>query len=256
MVACNETRSDTGLVRATQALRERVLSGLFAAEMRLPEESVAGELGVSRTIARLAMSALESEGLLSHSPRRGYRVRGFTIEEVIDAISVRGELEAMAARLVAERGASDALLDRLETLNARSRSLLEAPGFGLDARAEWARWNREFHLALVEGCGNVALAESHAHVTRVPMAAPEVMVFRTDDSEMSRRQLRRSHGDHEEVLEAIRSRRGTRAAEIMRAHAERSAFHKRRNYTDLREEASIVGGAGLALLVTAHRQGG
>ncbi|MCC6006446.1 MAG: GntR family transcriptional regulator, partial [Rhodobacteraceae bacterium] len=203
----------------------------------------------SRTIARLAMSALERDGLLAHSPRRGYRVRGFTITEVADAIAVRGELEAMAARLVAERGPSDAFLERLETLTARSAALLGAPGFGLEARAEWARWNRDFHVALVEGCGNTALREGHAHVSRVPLAAPEVMVFRTDDNEMSRRQLRRAHGDHEELIAALRDRRGTRAAEIMRAHAERSAFHKRRNYSDLREQARIVGGTGLALVV-------
>ena len=97
----------TGVDRATQALRELVLAGRFPPDEKVPEEVVARELDVSRTLARLAMGALEREGLLHREPRRGSRVRGFSIDDMTGAIEVRGELEAMAARFVAERGLAD-----------------------------------------------------------------------------------------------------------------------------------------------------
>src|SRR3954470_20452153 len=96
--------AESQLERATEALRDLVLRGTFRTEVKLPEARVAELLGVSRTPARLGMAALERDGLLVRLPRRGFRVRSFSLDEVVAAIEVRGELEAVAARLVAEKG--------------------------------------------------------------------------------------------------------------------------------------------------------
>ena len=53
---------------------------------------------------RAALVTLEQEGLVQANETGKYLVRQFTAQEVIDAISVRGHLEGMAARLVAEHG--------------------------------------------------------------------------------------------------------------------------------------------------------
>src|SRR5438128_1819692 len=90
--------------RATEALRTLVLGGAFPLDVKLPEARAAELIGVSRTPARLAMAALERDGLLVRLPRRGFRVRSFSLDEVVEAILVRGELEAIAARTIAERG--------------------------------------------------------------------------------------------------------------------------------------------------------
>ena len=84
--------AETQLERATEHLRDLVLRGTFPADLKLPETKVAELLGVSRTPARLAMAALEQDGLLVRLPRRGFRVRNFSLDEVVEAIEVRGEL--------------------------------------------------------------------------------------------------------------------------------------------------------------------
>ena len=57
---------------------------------------------------RAALVTLEQECLVKTNETGGYLVRQFTPGEVADAIAVRGHLEGMAARLVAEHGVAGA----------------------------------------------------------------------------------------------------------------------------------------------------
>jgi twitching motility two-component system response regulator PilH len=56
-------------------LRRWLAEGRYAAGSRLAEETVAQDLGVSRTPVRLAFRTLAQEGLLESAGKRGYVVR-------------------------------------------------------------------------------------------------------------------------------------------------------------------------------------
>ena len=88
--------------RVLVQLRDLILKGEFAPGERLAEIPIAQKLGASRTPVRLAFSSLEQEGLVEPSPTGGYLIKRFTSQEIADAIAVRGHLEGMAARLIAE----------------------------------------------------------------------------------------------------------------------------------------------------------
>jgi len=90
-------------------LREKILAGELAPGQRLVEAQLAQWLGVSRTPLRYALSVLASEALLERSGARGFVVRRFSVRDVLNAIDVRGVLEGLAARMVAENGVSAAL---------------------------------------------------------------------------------------------------------------------------------------------------
>src|SRR5437764_9035294 len=104
-------------MRALLRLRELLLSGEFAPGARMSELPLVERLGVSRTPLRLALSALEHEGLLRVLPGGGYAVREFTRADIDDAIELRGVLEGTAARFAAERGVSRRELRALRTIN-------------------------------------------------------------------------------------------------------------------------------------------
>src|SRR6187431_2874937 len=89
--------------RALVLLREMILRGDFQPGERLSELSLVARLSISRTPIRLALESLAHEGLLESSASGGFVARAFTIEDVWDAIEVRGVLEGTAARLAAER---------------------------------------------------------------------------------------------------------------------------------------------------------
>lgn len=240
--------ASTNLDHATQRLRELVLSGAFPPDRKLGEEAVARALKLSRTPARIAMATLEREGLLVRTPRRGYRVRSFTLDEVADAIDVRGELEGMAARLLAERGLDAAIAARLEAALAWSEAIVERGALDVADRLAWSQSNLDFHSALIDGSGNTALRAAFEQVIRIPLASPRAIIFAVATTDRSRSQLRRAHEDHMRVVEAIRARRGSRAAEIMRDHALRSSDNKRRNFHSIGSEALLVGQSGTALV--------
>jgi GntR family transcriptional regulator of vanillate catabolism len=126
----DEAAAETRLERVTEALRDLILRGTFPVDEKLPETRVAELLGVSRTPARLAMAVLEQDGLLVRLPRRGFRVKRFSLDEVVEAIEVRGEVEAIAARLVAERGLQAEHRARLEACIGRAEIILRSGATG------------------------------------------------------------------------------------------------------------------------------
>src|SRR5437868_15398765 len=107
----------TQIMSAVLRLRELILSGDFAPGARVSELPLVELLGVSRTPLRLALAALEHEGLLRGLPGGGYVVREFTQADISDAIELRGVLEGTAARFAAERGATARDLRALRTIN-------------------------------------------------------------------------------------------------------------------------------------------
>src|SRR5262249_19611471 len=104
----------THQARVIVQLRELILRGELAPGERVGEAALAERLGVSRTAIRQALALLAQEGLLQAADTRGYFVRSFSAQEVLDAIDVRGVLEGLAARVVAERGAPRGLVRQLE----------------------------------------------------------------------------------------------------------------------------------------------
>jgi GntR family transcriptional regulator of vanillate catabolism len=96
------------------ALRQRIVDGRYPPGTRLAEIPVADALGVSRTPVRLAFRTLEQEGLLEKIGKRGLVVRAFTQADVLCAIEVRGALEGLAARRLAEAGITPGLLATLQ----------------------------------------------------------------------------------------------------------------------------------------------
>ena len=235
------------LNEVTQRLRESLLAGDFTPGEKLREIAVAERLGVSRTLARLAMSTLEQEGLLVRMPHRGVTVRAFTVDEVTDAILVRGQLEGMAARLAAERGLSDQNDERMQAALKEAETILEKPELRIGDRTRWIDLNQAFHQALIEAADNQPLAETIRQVSLIPLAAANAIIFNHYDRGKGKGQIAAAHEDHQRVLHAIRNREGMRAESIMREHAHKSADNKRQNVADLKRDKPD-GLPGLALV--------
>jgi GntR family transcriptional regulator of vanillate catabolism len=219
----------THLDQITQSLRERILSGAYASNDRLAETALAESLGGSRTLIRLALSVLEQESLVRREPNRGFRVRGYSLDEVTDAIAVRGELEAMAARLAAESGLEPGTAQSLRIVVEEMDGIL-AQGFeSLLSRTRWIELNGLFHRDIIAASGNAAIAEAVAQLSRRPLVSSHAIVFDQTDPARSKVQIKIAHDDHHAILDAIVNRQGDRAAARMREHALGSGRNKRAN---------------------------
>ena len=70
---------------------------------KIPQEKLAGDLGISRTPLVSALKFLEHEKLVEAKPRRGYFVRLFTMEEMVSIFEIREVLEGLSARRAAQQ---------------------------------------------------------------------------------------------------------------------------------------------------------
>jgi len=220
----------TQIERVVTELRRRILSGELPPGERILELQYAPELGVSRTPLRLALVELEKQGLLEQVGKRGFQVRSVTLDDIAQAIDVRGVLEGYAARIVAELGLSRSLEQALTDCVHEGRSVLV---WASERRRpldipRWAAMNARFHAALVEAASNDALRSALGHVTKSPLAAAGVLGISGVSPTLEIAFLERAQADHEDILHAILGREGARAEALMREHARRSRDNKRK----------------------------
>jgi len=219
-------------------LRDMIVAGELRPGERVIELQFAAQLGVSRTPLRIALGELEKEGLLERLPSRGFRVRAYSVDDIADAVEVRGVLEGMAVRLVAERGASGEVLRSLTEAVAQGHALLKPamgnPGVRVDGHA-WSEINRRFHGILVEAASNRALTSALEQNNKTPLSGPAALTLPKIPSVIETAFLLRAQADHEDLLQAIVKREVTRAENLMREHAYRSRDNKRLLLARIRE---------------------
>lgn len=220
------------------ALRDQVLEGTLAPGKRLHEEALAQSLGVSRTPIRDALRILASEELLIYSPNRGYVVRRFWDQDVLDAYDVRGTLEGMACRLVAEQALTGQARERLRQILDESGHVVNGPDWGPEQQAAWRRLNTAFHFTLVELSGNQLLVATTRQMRRIPgiydrRLEPQNDFFQTI---YTRERRQHSHAEHLEIYDALVRRQSSRAEHLMREHVYRNREALRGRLPALAEE--------------------
>lgn len=206
-------------VRAQLRLREMILDGHLPAGERVSEPAVAELTGISRTPIRAALQHLQQEGLLEPIRSGGFRVRAFSIDEIRDAIEIRGTLEGLAARLAAERGVSDADLQAMNECVDRIDAILDAGELD-EARFEaYVDTNARFHDLLAAACRSEVVQRQVLRGNALPFASPSGFIRVQAAAPDALRTLQTANTQHRAVVDAIARREGARAEALMREHA-------------------------------------
>jgi GntR family transcriptional regulator of vanillate catabolism len=195
-----------------------ILRGELAPGERLAEVGLAERLGVSRTPIRQALPALAREGLLAAAGRRGYVVRSFSPQDVLDAIETRGLLEGLAARRIAERGAAPELINSLKECLSEGDAILARRRFESADEQRYGEMNGRFHALIVEGAGSRIVADALARNDHVPFASARAVAFSRDLTELVPI-LNYAHRQHHVIVQALENREAARAEALMREHA-------------------------------------
>lgn len=208
-------------------LRDLILSGAFPPGQRLAEQQLAERLGASRTPVRAALVTLEQEALVEANETGKFLVRQFTAQEVIDAIAVRGHLEGMAARLVAEHGLSRQLQGDLQGCLDEGDRLLAVNPLTIEGYAAYAAMNDRFHALLLEGCGNRALQRAIALNDKLPFAPASAMLPMQGTLAQDRDWMLYAHRQHHMLFDALRAGQGARAQALATEHTEVAQMNMR-----------------------------
>jgi len=198
---------------AYSEIRSLILSGDAAPGSQLTEEHLAELCGVSRTPVRDAMRRLEAELYIVRSDSQRTFVADWSHADVDEMFTLRGMLEAHAARRAAAR------LDREQLLALRSCNAAIEAAIGKDepAISAFLAGNREFHRIIIDAAQSPRLAATLATLVEQPVVRRTAMHYGRD-------QLLRSASEHRELILAFEARDADWAHAVMTGHIRR-AFH-------------------------------
>ncbi len=243
--------SDSQAGRTLFRLRELLLRGEFPAGERISELSLVARLGVSRTPIRLALQKLAHEGLLESLPSGGFLVRQFNLDDVWDAIEMRGALEGTAARLAAERLQSGAELRQIREHQSRMDAL---SGDTAESFAQYMELNEAFHAALLDLARSPMLRRSLEQVKAIPFASPSALVYARTRLPKAAELFAIGQEHHHSILDAVARRQGARAEALAREHALLARRNLEWALTD-QEILNCVPGASLIIIRGTGAQG-
>jgi DNA-binding FadR family transcriptional regulator len=205
-----------------EQLRGLISAGEFDAGTRLPaERDLAKQLGVSRPSVREALIALEVEGWVEVRTGSGVYVRGRTQPAPAPEASTEwGPLELIRARRVVEgeTAAIAATTARRKDIEAMTRAIEHMRDLA-DRNVMPLEGDRDFHLAIVECCGNVVLAET---VQGFWDSRRGPIFTRLGGYFESVKSWRSAIAEHEAIRDAIAARDAEGARRAMHAHMDKS----------------------------------
>jgi DNA-binding GntR family transcriptional regulator len=194
--------------RAYRALVDAISSGALAPGQRLTQEDLAERLAVSRQPVLQALRLLKADGLVEDAPGRGLQVTPLEAAGIAQVYAVRGALDALAARLAAERRAGlPAALLKAGRAAARGRDV-----------AAMIEADLAFHQALYAASGNPLIERS---------AAPHwCQIRRAMGASLQTGSVRHAvWEEHAAIAAAVAAGEPELAADLARGHAERASHH-------------------------------
>tara|TARA_R110000751_G_scaffold234229_5_gene335620 strand:+ start:5711 stop:6400 length:690 start_codon:yes stop_codon:yes gene_type:complete len=187
-------------------LRDAIIWGELPLGCKLSEQRLADMLGVSRSPVRDALAALQSEGLVKVSPKRGSFVFTPDLKVVDDLCEHRCILETASLRK-AISSSRDLLLQGLGLAVAAMEKAvadLDRPGF--------TKGDIEFHNTIITCGGNRSIAVTYRRTISPLMALRTHLFVSMNDA------LDRSMDEHLELIEACRRGQVDEAAALVEDH--------------------------------------
>ena len=197
-----------------EKLRADLLNGILLPGQKLKMVELTERFGVSQSVIREALTRLTEQGLLVATPQRGFRVRDLSIEDIAELTESRVQIESLALRLAIERGD----LQWETGILAAHHRLERTPVTREDGTVneDWAVQHRDFHQALLTGCGNRRLESVATSLRDSAELYRRWYWVLTDDHQ---RDLAREHRQLKELALARDADHGT---EVLTEHIDRA----------------------------------
>jgi DNA-binding GntR family transcriptional regulator len=186
-------------------LRSMLVEGSIEPGAKLNERELCARLSVSRTPVREAIKLLAAEGLVDLVPNRGAVAVKLTEADVMHTFEVLAGLEALGGELAAKR-MTDAELSELKALHYE---MLAA--FSRGDLPAYYRMNARIHGAINSFAKNPVLAKAYREIN----ARVQSLRFSSNYDEAKWKQAVK---EHEQMIEALQARDGTRLRAILLEH--------------------------------------
>lgn len=191
--------------RIYEQMRDMILRAEIAPGEKLPPAQLSQMFGVSPTPVREALRLLEQANLVEITPHKGATVRPIlSAKQVDDLYTVRLTMEQLAIRLAI----ADSTAGRWENLEQAVANYVAA--LEQDDFESALMWDMRFHSLLIQASGNEILRDMFSKLEN------QIQVLRRLDRGVVRRQ--QSLKDHQTILEAVKRRDYSAAAQALEEH--------------------------------------
>lgn len=191
--------------RVFHHIREDILSGKYGKDEELRENTIATELGVSRTPVREALRQLELEGLVNIIPNKGAFVTGLSVKDMKDIYVIRSYLEGLCAKWACEN-ITETQLEELEEIQYLFEFHAQKKHYD-----QLVELDNRFHDIIYDACNsrmlNHVLVDFHHYVQRL-----RKNTLSSGDRAIS------CCKEHNAIVEALKKRDDALAEELAHKH--------------------------------------
>lgn len=195
-------------------IKRMILSGKLEAGQKIPEESIAASLKVSRTPIREALQKLQQVGIIEIVPRSFAQVVKLKPEDRKHIGEVRMQLELLTARLISQTAADE----DIAALKEISEACLALAKKG--DKASVYEKHSEFHLEMALRTGNPYLYDMMKSID------VKVQLLRVSGY-VRAEQIIENLSFHPRIIDAIARHDGEEAEQLTMEHLENFYFAKR-----------------------------
>lgn len=200
--------------RATDHIRDKIIRGEFPAAMKLPEETFASGLGVSRACIREAFMLLEAEGLVRRVRNKYTEVATFTDNDIEEILLLRTAIESLCAAMSIDKDTVP--LDELKHQIDVIASLDKQSPPQIDAMMEA---DLHFHELIVKASGN----SRAINVWSSLKSQMKLLLYIALGNEQNQFKSR-GEESHSGMIEALEAKDVDKFSSLLKEHIERSAL--------------------------------
>ncbi|KZD07782.1 GntR family transcriptional regulator [Oceanibaculum pacificum] len=188
-----------------EELRNRIIDGRLQLGAALSENTLAAELGISKTPVREALLQLKIEGLVEVLPQRGTYVFRMAGDHVVLISELREILELAAVE--------SALTRNYSAFEREMSSVFEAMKAAYEAgdTIAYHTLDGQFHKVMIDLCGNPYIADAYSQIGFRIQALRSRLSTEAALND-------RSFADHAEMLALIRTRDRERLRTLLSQH--------------------------------------
>ncbi len=214
-------------------LRQLIVFEHMPGGSKIREAELAEQFSTSRTPVREALKVIESEGLIIYERNKGYTVRTFSQQDIVEAYEMRALFEGYLSGQLASQGLPAATLLSLHECLVQAEALVrdrrEPAVADIDA---WGEINIRFHTLFTSTCTNSMMSRTMVNATRLPRLSAWLEMEKQNMAYA----IRRYNTDHAEIVDAIERRNSLLAETLMREHIMRAC----RGLQDSRERKALI----------------
>ncbi len=201
------TRSLT--TQAFELLRHDILTSKLRPSERLRIQNLSDQYQIGTTAIREALSRLVTDGLVESEDQRGFCVAPVSRDELLDLTQTRIDIESLALNAAISIGSLEWESRLLGAFHRLSKT--PAPTTP-ELHGEWALVHRQFHEALIQGCGSPWLLR----ICRLLYDKSER--YRNLAEQHTHPERRNTIVEHQQMMDAAMARDGTEATRLLAEH--------------------------------------